>query len=146
MRVQGGVHVSIKVTQAARILAFLTFWVIQFVTLIIKADQHIFGKCCSAESENSLHGREDFNQQTVAKQTAWALLIHSPGYKVGLGLLHRSQRSWLQDWPLRHVTVPPKLWDITRKEGQGTVLPGSGKLAGTCLISQAILLLFCFVA
>lgn len=51
MHVQGGVHVSIKVTQAARILAFVTFWVIQSVTLIIRADQHIFGKCCSAESE-----------------------------------------------------------------------------------------------
>lgn len=78
MQVQGGVHASIKVTQAAWILAFLTFWVIQFVTLIIRLDQHIFGKCCSAESENNLHGREDFNQQIVAKQTAWAWLIHPP--------------------------------------------------------------------
>lgn len=145
MHVQGGVHASTEVTPAAWILAFLTFWVIQFVTLIIRADQHIFGKCCSAESENSLHGREDFNQQTV-DQTAWPLLIRSPGYEVGLGLLHRSQRSWLQDWLLGHVTAAPKLWDITRKEGEGRVLSSSEKLACTCLIPQAILLLFCFVA
>lgn len=63
-----GVRVSSKVTQAAQILAFLTFWVIQFVTLIIRADQHILGKCCSAESENSLHWREGFNQEAVAEQ------------------------------------------------------------------------------
>lgn len=103
---------SSKVTQAAQILAFLTFWVIQFVTLIIRADQHIFGKCCSAESENSLHRREDFNQEAVAKQAAWALLFHSPPYKVGLGLLHRSQGSRLQNWLLKHVNSCTKVTQI----------------------------------
>jgi len=86
--------------------------VIQFVTLIIRDDQHIFGKCCSAECENSLVEHEDFSQQMVAKQTARALLIHSPAYKVGSGLLQRSRRSWLWDWLLRCVTASPKLWDL----------------------------------
>lgn len=135
-----GVHVSSKVTQAAQILAFLTFWVIQFVTLIIRADQHIFGKCCSAESENSLHRREDFNQEAVAKQTAWALLIHSPPYKVGLGPLHRSQGSRLQDWLLKHVNSCTKVARYTQEVKLITVLPGSGNLVFTCINFS------CFVA
>lgn len=102
-------------------------------------------KCSSAESENSLHGREDFNQQAVAKQTAWALLIHSPCYKVRLGLLHRPQRSWLQNWFLRRVTLP-ELQDITKKVGKGTILLSSGKSVHSYLISQTTLLLICFVA